>query len=69
MIFRRKWTSLTRDELRRYDHLSPTEAVKRAWTDYEDMTDRHFRLQNRLREEMPVLSRALDRLAGIPLDQ
>jgi hypothetical protein len=49
--------------VRKFDHLSPAEAVQRAWLDPGNHPDWHRRMQERVRLEMPVLARALDRLA------
>lgn len=49
-----------------YDRLSPQEAVIQAWSDAGRSPAAHQAAQNRLRKDMPLLARALDRLVDSP---
>lgn len=59
-------TPVTESGLTQFDELDPKEAVLQAWTDAGNHPAYHQLMQRRLREEMPVLARALDRLAETP---
>ena len=48
---------------RKFDELPPDEAVRRAWTDAESMPTVLAIRQDAVRELMPTLARALDRLS------
>ena len=58
-----KRTPTTEDGLQQFDHLPPAEAVRLAWTVEGISPGHHRRMQNEVRGRMPVLARALDRLA------
>lgn len=55
-------TPTTPEGLRRHDHLNPAEAVVRSWTDPGRNPLYHGQMVARVRECMPLLARALDRL-------
>ncbi|MQB01462.1 MAG: hypothetical protein GEU78_14415 [Actinobacteria bacterium] len=57
-------TPTTPQGLRQYDHLPAAEAAVRAWTMPGRFPGWHSRMQRRVRRGMPVLGRALDRLAA-----
>lgn len=57
-------TPTTPDGERRYDHLDPLAAVRAAWTITGPRPDWHELAKDRVRAAMPLLGRALDRLAG-----
>jgi hypothetical protein len=63
-------TPITPAGLRQYDHLPPLEAVLAAWTRPGPRPDWHEKMRERVRLEMPLLARALDRATtgGRPLD-
>jgi len=50
--------------LHQYDHLPAAEAARRAWTHYGVRPVWHLLAQETVRNAMPVLARALDRLEG-----
>lgn len=54
---------MIREEIEMYDHLPPHLAVKRAWLVAGKYPPHHKWHQDRLRQEWPLLARALDRLA------
>lgn len=54
------------DNIRMYDRLSPEEAVYKAWSVAGKSPATHRAAQDRLRREMPLLARALDRLVDSP---
>lgn len=56
-------TSATAAGLRLYDHLKPDDAVVRAWSRPGPNARLHYEMQDQLRRTMPLLARALDRLA------
>jgi hypothetical protein len=56
-------TPTTEAGLRRLDSLPAAEAVLVAWTAPGPRPDWHFKMQAEVRDSMPVLARALDRLA------
>ncbi len=56
-------TPTTPDGLRHYDHLPAAEAIRLAWTSPGRNPDWHRKMQDTVRAAMPVLARALDRLA------
>ncbi len=56
-------TPTTPDGLRQYDHLPAAEAARLAWTSPGYHSGWHRQMQDRVRAAMPVLARALDRLA------
>lgn len=56
-------TPITPQGLVQFDDLDPAEAVLRAWLDEGSNPDWHRRMQNCVREDMPLLARHLDRLA------
>jgi hypothetical protein len=49
--------------LRKFDGLRAEEAVVRAWADPGDRGGWHERARDEVRETMPLLARALDRMA------
>lgn len=56
-------TPVTRAGLKQYDHLSPEDAVLKAWTDPGTNPGWHYAMKRDLHKSMPLLARALDRLA------
>ena len=52
-----------RERIRGYDALPPAEAVAAAWANAGPHPDYHRRMQEQVRARMPMLGRALDRLA------
>lgn len=52
-----------RERIRGYDALPPAEAVAAAWANPGPHPAYHRRMQAEVRQSMPVLARALDRLA------
>jgi hypothetical protein len=56
-------TPTSPEGLRRYDGLPPVEAVVRAWTEPGPRPDWHERMRREVQSTMPLLARALDRLA------
>lgn len=57
-------TPTTPAGLAQFDHLDPVEAVARAYTERGRAPYLHLRAVAELHRTMPVLARALDRLAG-----
>jgi len=57
-------TPTTPDGLRQLDELPAVEAVLRAWTDAGSQPQWHEQCKDELRDAMPLLARALDRLAA-----
>ena len=55
-------TPVTPEGLAQYDELPAEEAVVRAWGLAGDYVNHHFRMQEEVKKQMPVLGRALDRL-------
>lgn len=55
-------TPTTRDGRSQYDGLSASDAVARAWTTPGANPEWHKKAQQEVRDAMPVLARALDRL-------
>ena len=49
---------------RRYDHLEPLEAAALAWSSHGGNPQRHEMARNQVRDAMPLLARALDRLTA-----
>lgn len=58
-------TPVTPGGLRQYDHLPPDEAVIAAWTRPGPRPDWHRERVDDVRAGMPLLARALDRLAEL----
>lgn len=56
-------TPTTPEGLTQYDHLPPHEAVRKAWTDAGKNPPFHFAAKQQVAATMPVLARALERLA------
>lgn len=54
-------TPITEAGLRKYDHLPPLEAALLAWSEPGSEERRHRLMQNKVRNQMPLLARALDR--------
>lgn len=59
-------TPATRTGMRQYDHLPALDAVIAAWVKPGRSPRYHRAKQAELRATMPVLARALDRLASDP---
>ncbi len=57
-------TPTTPDGLRRYDHLPPAEAAVKAWTEAGPHPAWHKMAHRAAAEAMPLLARALDRMAA-----
>jgi hypothetical protein len=55
-------TPTTETGLRKYDHLPAEEAVRLAWQTPGPNPHWHTQMQAKVREQMPLLARALDRL-------
>ena len=53
------------NNLRLFDHMPVVEAVVEAWTNEGAMPAWHRAAQNQVRSAMPLLARALDRMALI----
>ena len=62
----RMTTPVTAAGLRQYDHLPPEHAVRAAWVTPGPRPDWHRRAQDAIFEAMPLLGRALERLARQP---
>ena len=57
-------TPVTDAGLRMYDHLPAEEAAVRAWTVAGRSPELHRKQQQEVRDRMPLLARALDRLVN-----
>lgn len=55
-------TPVSEEGLKAYDELSADEAVALAWSEAGVNPTWHFRMQQIVRAQMPVLARALDRM-------
>lgn len=55
-------TPVTEKGLKKYDHLPPAEAVMNAWYNPGDNRRHHFLMRAKVRRQMPLLARALDRM-------
>lgn len=55
-------TPHTPEALRMYDHLSPIEAILRAWTDAGPYPEWHAKMRAQVHNLMPVLAHNLERL-------
>jgi hypothetical protein len=55
-------TPYTDKGLIQYDHLTPVEAVAKAWTEPGPHPAWHEETKRAVRDAMPLLARALDRL-------
>ena len=55
-------TPVSPAKLRRYDHLPAAEAASRAWAKPGVNPEWHREMRQRVRDAMPLLARALDRL-------
>lgn len=55
-------TPITREGLEEYDSLDPIDALIKAWTVPGKHPAWHYRMQQVVRANMPVLARAIDRL-------
>lgn len=62
-------TPVTRDGLKKYDHLPASEAVLAAWTDPGRSPTWHSRQRVDMTYRMPVLARALYRLEAEARDR
>lgn len=60
----RRRTPATERGMRLYDALPPAEAVRRAWTDQGAAPAWHDAMKAEVASHMPLLARALDRLAA-----
>lgn len=56
-------TPFTEEGLKQFDNEPVIVAIARAWTESGKYPSWHYRMQNVVRRNMPVLGRALDRLA------
>lgn len=56
-------TPVTKEGLSQFDTLDAATAVAKAWSNPGRHPAWHFRMQQIIRTQMPVLARALDRLA------
>lgn len=56
-------TPITQNGLKKYDLLSPVDAVIKAWTNPGSNEWWHANAKHDVRQSMPLLARALDRLA------
>lgn len=56
-------TPFTEAGLRKFDHLSADRAALMAWTEPGAQPKHHEAMRKRVRREMPLLARALDRMA------
>jgi hypothetical protein len=54
-------TPVTEEGLLQYDNLPPGGAILLAWTESGGNPRWHRKMQDQVREQMPVLARALDR--------
>jgi len=57
------YTPVTWRGLRKFDHMLPIHAVVQAWTNPGNNPEYHKQAQEMVRRSMPLLARALDRLA------
>ena len=57
-------TPVTRSGLRQYDSLPPLDAVLAAWANQGANPTWHQVMQSEVRDSMPLLARALDRLTA-----
>jgi hypothetical protein len=68
LIFRgkgvRRRTPISERGMRLYDALPPDEAARRAWVDPGLAPDWHEAMKAEVASHMPLLARALDRLAA-----
>lgn len=64
-IFPGRRTPTTPAGLHQYDSLPAVQAVVKAWTVPGGHPDWHDAMREHVRLEMPVLARALDRLANV----
>lgn len=56
-------TPVTVRGLEAYDHLPPIDAIVAAWVNPGANPGWHYAMQDEVRMKMPLLARALDRLA------
>lgn len=63
-MFGSKKTPVTDNGLRKYDHLPPEEALVRAWTTPGSHPRWNEARKQEVRDGMPLLARALDRLVN-----
>jgi hypothetical protein len=56
-------TPTTPDGPHRYDHLPAAEAARQAWAEPGRHSGWHEQMRDRVRAAMPLLARALDRMA------
>lgn len=57
-------TPVTKEGLVQYDELPSGVAVLMAWTEAGGNPLHHFKMQDEVRKKMPLLARALDRMAN-----
>jgi hypothetical protein len=55
-------TPMTEEGLTQFDELPPGLAVTLAWSEPGDFPRWHQKMQDEVRQQMPVLARALDRM-------
>lgn len=55
-------TPVTRKGLKQFDWMTPEQAVLNAWTQVGGNFNYHFKMMQEVREAMPLLARALDRM-------
>lgn len=55
-------TPMTEEGLTQFDELPPAVAVAMAWSEPGDFPRWHLKMQDEVRQQMPVLARALDRM-------
>lgn len=55
-------TPVTRKGLKQFDWMTPEQAVLNAWTQVGGHPEYHRKMEQQVREAMPLLARALDRL-------
>lgn len=62
MFKNRRKTPVTAAGLRKYDHLPPAEAARRAWSQSGNHPEWDRQRKEDMRDMLPLLARALDRL-------
>lgn len=55
-------TPVTRKGLKQFDRMTPEQAILNAWTQVGGHPNYHRKMQLEVRDAMPLLARALDRL-------
>ena len=59
------YTPITAEAVKASDRLPAIEAVVKAWSDPGRVPTWHYNAKDRVRSEMPLLARALDRLVNL----